>query len=62
MRAGETITIWAVRLVLADVYYWQTYDYEGNLIEEEPYHNFVGSAYNGNVTLLTVGQINIKKR
>ena len=62
MKSGETITIWAVRLVLADVYYWQTYDYEGNLIEEEPYHNFVGSAYNGNVTLLTVGQINIKKR
>lgn len=61
MKAGETITIWAVHLALAEVYYWQTYDYEGNLIEEEPYHNFVGSAYNGNVTLLTVGQINIKK-
>lgn len=62
MKAGETITIWAVHLALAEVYYWQTYDHEGNLIEEEPYHNFVGSAYNGNVTLLTVGQINIKKR
>lgn len=61
MKAGETITIWAVHLALAEVYYWQTYDHEGNLIEEEPYHNFVGSAYNGNVTLLTVGQINIKK-
>lgn len=61
MQVGETVTIWAVHLALAEVYYWQTYDHEGNLIEEEPYHNFVGSAYNGNVTLLTVGQINIKK-
>ena len=61
MQVGETVTIWAVNLALAEVYYWQTNDHEGNLIEEEPYHNFVGSAYNGNVTLLTVGQINIKK-
>lgn len=62
MKSGETITIWAVHLVLADVYYWQTYDHEGNLIEDEPYHNFVGSAYNGNVTLLPVVQFNITKK
>ena len=62
MKAGETITIWAVRLVLADVYYWQTYDHEGNLLKEESYHNYVGSAYDGNVTLLPVGEINITKK
>lgn len=59
MKAGETITIWTVRLVLAEVYYWQTYDHKGNLIKEEPRHNYVGSAFNGNATLLTVWQTNL---
>lgn len=59
MKSGETVTIWAVRLVLADVYYWQTYDHNGNLIKEEPHHNYLGSAYNGNATLVTVWQTNL---
>lgn len=59
MKSGETVTIWAVRLVLADVYYWQTYDHRGNLIKEEPRHNHVGSAYNGNATLVTVWQTDL---
>lgn len=59
MKSGETVTIWTVRLVLADVYYWQTYDHNGNLIKEEPHHNYLGSAYNGNATLVTVWQTNL---
>ena len=35
MKAGETITIWTVRLILSEVYFWQTYDHKGNLIKEE---------------------------
>lgn len=58
MKAGETITIWTVRLILSEVYFWQTYDHKGNLIKEEPHHNYYGSAYNGNATLLTVWETN----
>ena len=32
---------------------------EDNLIKEEPRHNYVGSAFNGNATLLTVWQTNL---
>ncbi len=62
MRSGETITIWAVRLVLADVYYWQTYDHTGKLVKEEPNHNYLGSSYNGMVTLLPVWSIKTQQQ
>ena len=59
MKEGETVTIWTVPLMLAEVYNWQTYDHKGNLIKEEPHHNYGGSAYNGNATLVTVWQTNL---
>lgn len=59
MKAGETVTIWTVRLIHAEVYFWQTYNHKGILIKEEPHHNYLGSAYNGNATLLTVWQTNL---
>ncbi|MDO4165211.1 MAG: tetratricopeptide repeat protein [Bacteroides sp.] len=61
LKEGQTVTIWVTRLRMAEVYYWQTYDSKGNLVKEEPHHNYKGSAYNGKAQIISVLELNLTK-
>ena len=50
----KTINIWTSVQPGAQIYYWQTYNYKGELTKEEPYHGFVGSVYRGKCWVIGV--------
>lgn len=58
---GRTVTIWTTSLPMSEVYYWQTFDHNGNVIKEEPEHHFLGSHYNGKVLFLPILEVKHKE-
>ena len=52
----KTMNIWTSAQPGTLIYYWQTYNYKGELIKEEPYHGFVGSVYGGKCWVIGIAQ------
>lgn len=50
----KTMNIWTSVQPGAQIYYWQTYNFKGELTKEEPYHGFVGSVYGGKCWVIGV--------
>lgn len=61
MKTGETVTIWVEQLSQSEVYYWQTYNHEGQVIKEEPHHNFLGSHYGGKALMIPILELHHKE-
>lgn len=55
-NSKKTMNIWTSSLPGTGVYYWQTYNFKGELVKEEPYHGFYGSAYRGKCWVIGVAQ------